>query len=80
MEIAKGNEVLDSIKSIDITNEENYILTVEDNDKKVYIGNNTNLSSKILWLKTLLKETEGQKGIIHLEKDSSENPVFEKQT
>lgn len=78
LEHSKGNEILDSIKSIDIANEQNYILTVEDNDKKVYIGDNTNLSSKILWLKTLLTQTEGQKGIIHLEK-KSENPVFEKE-
>jgi len=78
---ARNNGVLDSIYSIDISNSKNYVLTVENGDKLIYIGNASEMNLKMIWIKTLLKDRAGEKGSIYLDKNLDgkidENPIFE---
>lgn len=78
---AQGNEIIDNIYSIDISNPKNYVLTVENGDKLIYIGNNLEMNLKMIWIKSLLKDNMGEKGSIYLDKNLDgkldENPIFE---
>lgn len=80
LEKAKNNDVLVSINSINIKNSRNYILTVENGDKLVYIGDNSNMNFKMIWLNDLLIKCKGQKGVIYLEKVPEKDPVFAEQS
>ena len=68
----------DLITEIDVQNDENYILYIESKNKKVYIGNGTNLTNKMLYLKKILENEEGKSGIIFLNGDinSGFKPYF----
>lgn len=74
----KTIESEDLITEIDVQNDENYILYIESKSKKVYIGNSTNLTNKMLYLKKILENEEGKSGIIFLNGDinSGFKPYF----
>lgn len=80
LEKAKNNDVLDFINSINIQNSKNYILTVENGDKLVYIGDNSNMNFKMIWLNDLINKCKGQKGVIYLEKVPEKDPIFAEQS
>lgn len=80
LEKAQNNEVLDSINSINIQNSKNYILTVENGDKLVYIGDNSNMNFKMMWLNDILNKSKGKKGVIYLEKIPEKAPIFAEQS
>lgn len=54
------------LSSIDITNKSDYFLTFDKEAKDVRLGDTTNLSSKILFIKYVLDEQEGVPGTIYL--------------
>lgn len=78
---AKNNEILDSIYSIDVSNSKNYVLTVENGDKLIYIGDDSEMNLKMIWIKNLLKDNAGEQGSIYLDKNLDgkldEKPIFE---
>ena len=61
----KKNEI-QQFDTIDISNKFNYILTFEKEVKKVYIGDLSDLDTKILYMKYILDEQEGVPGSIYL--------------
>ncbi len=72
-------QIKDSMKSlgiyrdltkIDITNKSNYILTFEKEGKEVYLGDISDLSSKLLYMEYLLNDLEGVPGTIYLNQDN----------
>ncbi|MCI8961994.1 MAG: FtsQ-type POTRA domain-containing protein [Clostridia bacterium] len=65
----KNIEIEEELSKIDITNKNNYILTFEQEAKEVYLGDVSNLSSKILYMKCVLEEQEGIPGIIYLNQE-----------
>ncbi len=65
----KNIEINEELSKIDITNKSNYILTFEQEAKEVYLGDVSNLSSKILYMKFVLEEQKGVPGIIHLNQE-----------
>lgn len=77
MEIAENNEMAELITRIDIENEENYKILLETKEKTIYLGNSTNLNTKILSAKAVLEKTEGIAGEIFVNRDLNNNyPVF----
>ena len=77
MEIAQSNEISNLITRIDIEDEKNYIITFEEKGKTAYIGDNSNLNTKILSIKAILEKTEGISGDILVNVDlNNEYPIF----
>lgn len=58
MESATSNGLSQDITKIDITNDDNYILILKEKKKTVYLGDISNLSTKMLWI-LKLNELEG---------------------
>ena len=67
MENAKLNEISDLITQIDINDATNIILYLEGEGKTVYIGDATNINTKILLLKKCLEGEKGKIGDIFLD-------------
>ena len=65
-ETTTGYELYENITKIDVSNSKNYILYIDKIGKIVYIGETSDLNNKILHLKEILKDTEGQTGSIYL--------------
>ncbi len=59
----KTNGIEQNINSIDITNKNEYSLYIEQEKKKIYLGDKSNLNNKILWVEAIMndnKEVEGE--------------------
>lgn len=77
VELAKNNDILELINRIDIENNKDYKLILETKGKTVYIGDETNLSTKLLNVKAIIEKTEGISGDILVNMDlNSEYPIF----
>ena len=50
MESATSNQISDLITKVDISDSEDYILTLEEKKKIVHLGNTSHLSTKMLWI------------------------------
>lgn len=56
---------LDSkVTSIDISDKNEYSMYLEEEKKKVYLGDNTNLSNKMLYVNAIIEEEKGKEGEI----------------
>lgn len=62
-------EITKELDKIDITSKFNYILTFEQEAKEVQLGDMSNLSSKMLYMKCVLEEQEEVPGIIYLNQE-----------
>lgn len=69
MAIAKENELEDKVTSIDISNKNEYILYLETEKKTVYLGNQDNLTTKMLYTKKIVEEEAGNEGTIFVNGD-----------
>lgn len=77
MEISKSNDVDALISGIDITNDKNYIVYLDSEGKTVYLGDCSNLNTRILYMKSIIKQESGKQGEIFLNVDlESEYPYF----
>ena len=72
-----GDDYIDDITQIDISDKTNYILTLSKEKKTIYLGDATKLSDKVLWINTFLKEEEKNEGTIYLNVNlNTETPYF----
>ena len=72
-----GNKIDSQITQIDITDNSNYILTLGKAKKKIYLGDTTNLSTKVLWINKFMQEEEKNEGTIYLNVDlNNDRPYF----
>lgn len=69
MAIAKENELEDKVTSIDISNKNEYILYLETEKKTVYLGNQDNLTTKMLYTKKIVEEEAENEGTIFVNGD-----------
>lgn len=77
MELAKVNDIYTIITGIDISNKENIKLIFETEEKVAYLGDSTNMNTKILMIKSILEKEEGKPGEIFLNFDlNKKNPIF----
>ncbi len=76
-ETAKSNDIGELISKIDISNEKNYTITLDSEEKVVYLGDASDLNTRILYLKSILEVSKGKKGEIFLNVDlNSQNAYF----
>ena len=66
MNICKSCEIESKISTIDITSKNNFIINMEQEKKVIYLGNETNLKDKILYIPVILEENKGKEGAIYL--------------
>lgn len=81
MEAASSNGILDLITKINVTNTYDYVLTLQSKKKTVYLGDTTNLSTKMLWIVTFNEKEGNTAGDIILNMNLNEEknkPVFRK--
>lgn len=70
-------ELQDKIEEIDISDSDNYILSIPSEDKEVYLGSLLDLSTKMLWINALLESEKGTEGTIMLNVDlNNDMPYF----
>ena len=58
MNICKNYELDKKVSSINIENKSNYIIYMDEEKKTIYLGNENNLSNKMLYVPTILQETQ----------------------
>lgn len=73
IDICKNYELDKKITSINIENKSNYIIYMEEEKKTIYLGDNSNLSNKMLYVPTILQESQGKEGTIYLNGDINNN-------
>lgn len=61
---AKEYKIDHKITSIDISDKSEYSLYLGEDKKRVYLGNNSNLSNKMLYVNAILEEEKGKPGEI----------------
>lgn len=77
VELSKINDIYTIITGIDISNKENIKLIFETEEKVAYLGDSSNMSTKILMIKSILEKEEGKAGEIFLNFDlNKKNPIF----
>lgn len=69
MNICRNYELEQKVSTIDITNKSNYIIYMEEEKKTIYLGDESNLSNKMLYVPTILEENQGKEGTIYLNGD-----------
>ena len=81
VEASISNDIYELITQIDITNQNDYILTLQKKKKVVYLGDTSNLSTKMLWILTfneLEGNTEGEIILNMNLNDENNKPYFRK--
>lgn len=74
---ARSNEILDLITEIDISDDNNYKIVFVNEEKVAYLGNGSNLSTKMLYVKAMLEQEQGKPGEIFVNVDlNTEYPFF----
>lgn len=77
VEIAQVNDIYTIITGIDIVNAENIKLIFESEDKVAYLGDSSNMNTKILMIKSIIEKEKGNPGEIFLNFDlNKKNPIF----
>ena len=69
MNVAKENNIETKITSIDIINKNDYSLYINEEKKRIYLGDNTNLGNKILHSITIMEKEKGNEGEIYVNGD-----------
>ncbi len=75
-EIAKSNDLKDLITQIDISDDKNYTIFLEKEGKKVYLGDCSDLNTRMLYLKSILEASSGKSGEIFLNVDLNSDNVY----
>ena len=77
VEAAEANEISNLITRIDIENIQNLKLSFESKSKVAHLGDSSNLVDKIIRIKMILEQEEGNSGEIFVNMDlNKENPIF----
>ena len=79
MQSAESNGIADLITKINIADKQNYILELKSEKKTVHIGDSSNLSTKMLYIISILNENKNIEGEIFVNTDlNSKGAVFRK--
>lgn len=81
VETARANDIVDSITKIDVSNDKNYTLILESEQKTVYLGDCSDLNTRMLYLSGILSQTKNVAGEIFLNMDlNTDDAYFREQT
>lgn len=80
MNIAKENNLESKVTSIDISNKNDYSLYIEEEKKRIHLGDNTNLGNKILYAIAIIEQEKESEGDIYVNGDLNNKfqPFFRK--
>lgn len=79
MKIAESNELDNLISKINILDKQNYILELKKEKKTVYMGDTSNLSTKMLYIKSILEQNKNIEGEIFVNTDlNNKGAIFRK--
>ena len=78
MNAAKDSGLDGQVTSIDISDENEYSIYLNDEKKRVYLGDSSNLSNKMLYVQAIIEQEKGKEGEIFLNGDLNNgfNPYF----
>lgn len=76
MEIANGNQMGDLITSIDIKDKKNIILRLEGEKKTIYIGDGSDINTKMLYIKATLEDEKGVEGELFMDGKTNKEGEF----
>ncbi len=77
MEVANSNDIGPLITKIDVKSKKDYILTLEAEDKIIYLGEGSDLSTQMLFIKEMIEREKGIDGEFFINMDLNTNkPVF----
>lgn len=81
MNSAQKQEIDEKVTTIDISNKNDYIIYVAEENKKIHLGNNTNLSDKMLNAVTIMEKEKDKSGEIFVNGDLNNKfqPYFREQ-
>lgn len=77
VEVANGVSIAQYITYIDIADKHNYVLRLEEKKKTIYLGDDSNLSNKMLYSKAIIEKEEGIEGNIRAADSAKGNVVFQ---
>ena len=69
MDIAKENNLDSKVTSIDITNKNQYSIYIQEEKKRIHLGENTNLGNKMLYAISIMEKEKGIDGDIYVNGD-----------
>ena len=75
----KSNEIENRISALDVTDKKEIVLQLQDDQKTVYIGDGSDLTTRSLYLKKILENEAGHSGTIYVNGDLDENYVYFKE-
>ena len=75
-ETAKTSGIGDLITKIDISNSKNYTIGLEGEGKKVYLGDCSDLNTRIIYLKAILDANQGRSGEVFLNVDLNSQDAY----
>lgn len=79
MKSAESNGLEEKITKINIADKQNYILELSKEKKKVYLGDESNLSTKMLYIVSILEENKEVEGEIFVNVDlNNKGAIFRK--
>lgn len=73
MNACKSQGLDSKVTTIDISDKNEYNIYMEEEKKKIYLGDGSNLGDKILWVQAILKDNQGIEGEIYLNGDLNNN-------
>ena len=69
LDSANENGLDGKVTSIDISNKNEYSIYIEEENKKVHLGDSTNLSNKMLYVMAIIEAEKGKQGDIFVNGD-----------
>ncbi len=79
MSSMKSNGIQNKIYSVDVSQENDFVLGLDDDQKTVHIGDGDDLNTRVLYMKKILEVEAGHSGIIYVNGDLNENYVYFKE-
>lgn len=76
VETATSYEIENTITKIDITDKKNYTLLLEEEKKTVYLGDASNINTRILYLKEILEIEKDKEMLVFLNVDVNNQKVY----
>ena len=76
MESANSNQMSELITTIDISNPKNYTLTLNNEEKTVYLGDASNISTRMHYLKGILQNEKGNPGEVFIDGNLTTQKVY----
>ena len=69
MDIAKENNLDTKVTNIDISTKNQYSIYIQEEKKRIYLGDNTNLGNKMLYAVSIMEKEKGIEGEIYVNGD-----------